>query len=181
MSATILPKDKPTPFFTGTVRPAEAADEASVLTLLLDLQAHECGLHPGLRHWQESDAKAYWEQIRRKIEQNRGLCLLAFTDGTDAPVQAIGISFGWVEHDAFAIRMQADQISYGHLVGGYVRPEWRRARVFTKLIGGLEAHFQHMGLTRMRRETFANNTGLLAAANAQGYQLYEITLEKPLG
>ncbi len=166
----------PRAVFTGVVRQSAATDEPAILSLLLELQAHECALHPGLRQWNESDAKTYWELVRRKIEGNRGICLLAFKDEV-----AIGISFGWVEHDAFAVRMSPDEISYGHLVGGYVKEEYRRAGVFTRLIGALEGHFAEQGLKRIRRETFANNTGLLAAANAQGYQLYEIRLEKALG
>ena len=166
--------------FAGIVRPSAPQDEPAILSLLLELQAHECGLHPGLRQWSDADAKTYWELVRRKVEGNRGVCLLAEVDGP-AGKSVIGLSFGWVEHDAFAVRMAPEEISYGHLVGGYVKEDYRRAGVFTRLIGALENHFAEQGLKRIRRETFANNTGLLAAANAQGYQLYEIRLEKALG
>lgn len=158
-----------------TVRPWQPQDEETIRRLLLDLQSYEMMLHPGRRQWTQADADAYWEEIKPTLDGKQGVCLVAVVDD-----KAIGFSIGWVEEDVYKSKVHAHEVKYAFLSEGFVFPEYRRGKVFSALVAGMEDHFYKLGIRRIRRGSFANNSSLMAAANAQGYQLYEITLEKVL-
>lgn len=158
-----------------TVRSWQEADVSVIKRLLLDLQNYEMMLHPGRRQWVERDADSYWEEIKPTLDGKEGVCLVAVVDG--APV---GFSMGWIEEDVYKAKVHPHEVRYAFLSEGFVLPEHRRSKVFSALVAGMEEHFYGLGIRRIRRGSFANNSSLLAAANKQGYQLYEITLEKVL-
>jgi GNAT superfamily N-acetyltransferase len=158
-----------------TIRPWAPADQPALYTLLLELQAYEAILHPTRRNWTEQDAVAYWETIKPRLSANEGVCLVGEVDG-----KAVGFSLGWIENDVYEMKVHPHEARYAFLSEGFVLPEYRRSKVFSQLVAGMEEYFYGLGIRRIRRGSFANNSSLLAAANAQGYQLYEITLEKVL-
>ncbi|MGE3770745.1 MAG: GNAT family N-acetyltransferase [Bdellovibrionales bacterium] len=157
------------------IRPWDVKDQADIYRLLLDLQAYEVMLHPTRRNWTEQDAVSYWETVKPRLSKQEGICLVAEVDG-----RVVGFSLGWIENDVFEMKVHPHEARYAFLSEGFVFPEFRRGKVFSQLVHGMEEHFYNLGIRRIRRESFANNSSLLAAANAQGYQLYEITLEKVL-
>lgn len=158
-----------------TVRPWQLADESVIQQLLLELQHHEMMLHPSRRPWQTPDAAAYWTEIKPTLDGKQGVCLVA-----EVGTRVVGFSMGWVEEDVYKSKVHPHEVRYAFLSEGYVFPEFRRSKVFSSLVAGMEEHFYAQGIRRIRRGSFANNSNLLAAANKQGYQLYEITLEKVL-
>lgn len=158
-----------------TVRPWQTADEAVIKELLLDLQNYEMMLHPGRRQWTDVDAAQYWEDIKPTLDGKQGVCLVAVVAG-----KTIGFSIGWVEEDVYKDKVHPHEVRYAFLSEGFVFPEFRRSKVFSALVAGMEDYFYKQGIRRIRRGSFANNSNLLAAANKQGYQLYEILLEKVL-
>jgi hypothetical protein len=157
------------------IRPWAPADEPVICKLLLELQRYEQTLHPTRREWAERDALDYWNSIKPQLTGNDGVCLVAEMDGA-----VIGFSLGWVENDVYEMKVHPHEARYAFLSEGFVFTEHRRGKVFTQLVAAMEQHFYGLGIRRIRRGSFANNSQLLAAANAQGYQLYEITLEKVL-
>lgn len=160
---------------TATIRHWQPQDEKAICGLLLDLQNYEMMLHPGRRQWVEADANTYWEEIKPLLDGKQGVCLVAEAEG-----QVVGFSIGWVEEDVYKSKVHAHEVKYAFLSEGFVLPEYRRGKVFSQLVVGMEGYFYGLGIKRIRRGSFANNSSLMAAANKQGYQLYEITLEKVL-
>jgi len=160
---------------TVTIRPWAAADEPTIHMLLMELQRYEQTLHPTRREWSERDALDYWNSIKPRLANDEGVCLMAEVDGA-----VVAFSLGWVEHDVYEMKVHPHEARYAFLSEGFVLPEHRRGKVFSQLVSAMEQHFFGIGIRRIRRGSFANNSQLLAAANAQGYQLYEITLEKVL-
>jgi GNAT superfamily N-acetyltransferase len=157
------------------IRPWTMGDESAIHALLLELQKHEETLTPVRRPWVLNDAHDYWESLKPRLQVQEGVCLLAEVDG-----KVVGFSIGWIEHDVYEKKVHPHEARYAFLSEGYVYPEHRRGKVFSQLVKAMEQYFYGIGIRRIRRGSFANNSNLLAAANAQGYQLYEFTLEKVL-
>lgn len=154
-----------------TVRPATAADHATLKAAFIDLQEYERALHdtrrPGM-----GIADAYVVDLFQRTGERQGLIVIAEEGGRFA-----GYAAGWVQEDD-TLAETPDSNRYGYVFDCYVVPARRGLGIAGHLLAAMETHLWQQSVTRIRIGSLATNLAALQAYRRHGFVPYEMVLEK---
>ncbi len=155
-----------------TIRPYESKnDKDQVLKCIIDLQEHERAVEPSKLPGKDV-ADDYLAYIVFECKEKNGEIFVADNAG-----EILGFSCVWIDEDDDPT---VSKESLAYLSDLYVKPEFRRQGIATKLMQARKQYALDRGIRKIRVCTLAKNIGIQETLKSQGFTPHEITWEANL-
>ena len=156
------------------IRPYQASDVPSILTLLAQLQAVELAYQPARKSAPAVGANDIWEETTKFLADGKADVLVASAEGK---VIGVGIGYETVSGDQ-SLALAARRVGYvSDLV---VDAAWRGKGIGRAVLQDLMECFRKRGLKTARIGAIIENQGAIRLYQEMGFSQVSVAMERPL-